>query len=112
MKRKIVITGGEGRLAKHFKPYQNSFKIEFAKKKELDILNVKKISKYLNKIKPKYLIHNAALSRPMDIHEDKIQNSITKNISRVLFIRNGYICGDGQPNNQLTSNKLSELINA
>tara|TARA_B100000029_G_scaffold508667_1_gene596094 strand:- start:841 stop:1563 length:723 start_codon:yes stop_codon:yes gene_type:complete len=80
MKRKIVITGGEGRLAKHFKPYQNSFKIEFAKKKELDILNVKKISKYLNKIKPKYLIHNAALSRPMDIHEDKIQNSITKNI--------------------------------
>ncbi len=50
------------------------------KKKELDILNVKKISKYLNKIKPKYLIHNAALSRPMDIHEDKIQNSITKNI--------------------------------
>ena len=80
MKKKIVITGGEGRFAKHFKPYQNSFKIEFAKKKELDILNVKKISKYLNKIKPKYLIHNAALSRPMDIHEDKIQNSITKNI--------------------------------
>ena len=37
-------------------------------------------------------------------------NSITKNISRVLFIRNGYICGDGQPNNQLTSNKLSELF--
>ncbi len=33
MKKKIVITGGEGRFAKHFKPYQNSFKIEFAKKK-------------------------------------------------------------------------------
>ena len=80
MKKKIVITGGDGRLAKHFKPYKNSFKIELAKKKELDILNVKKISKYLNKIKPKYLIHNAALSRPMDIHENKIQNSITKNI--------------------------------
>ena len=80
MKKKIVITGGEGRFAKHFKPYQNSFKIEFAKKKELDILNIKKISKYLNKIKPKYLIHNAALSRPMDVHENKIQNSITKNI--------------------------------
>ena len=80
MEKKIVITGGEGRLAKHFKPYQKSFKIVFAKKKDLDILNVKKISKYLDKIKPKYLIHNAALSRPMDIHEEKIQNSITKNI--------------------------------
>ena len=33
MKKKIVITGGDGRLAKHFKPYKNSFKIELAKKK-------------------------------------------------------------------------------
>ncbi len=80
MKKKIIITGGKGKLAKLFKPYQNLFNIKFPTKKELNILNIKKISRYLDKNKTQYLIHNAALSRPMDIHEKDIRDSISKNI--------------------------------
>ena len=38
------------------------------------------IKTYLNKIKPNYLIHAAALSRPMKIHEKEISKSINTNI--------------------------------
>ena len=80
MKKKIIITGGRGKLAKLFKPHQNLFNIKFPTKKELNILDIKKISSYLDKNKTQYLIHNAALSRPMDIHENNIEDSISKNI--------------------------------
>ena len=40
----------------------------------------KSIKKYLDRIKPNYLIHTAALSRPMKIHEKKISQSININI--------------------------------
>ena len=36
--------------------------------------------KYLRKIKPKYLIHLAGLSRPIDLHEKDLKNSINLNI--------------------------------
>ena len=50
------------------------------KKKELNIENLNSIKKYLKKVKPGYLIHTAALSRPMDIHEKNITKSINTNI--------------------------------
>ena len=80
MKKKIVITGGDGRFAKVLKKNNKKLNIFYPNKKELDILDVKSLEKYLKKYKPKYVIHAAALSRPMDIHDKLISKSINLNI--------------------------------
>ena len=79
-KKKIVFTGGTGRFAKVFRKIPIKEKVFFPKKKELNIENLNSIKKYLKKVKPGYLIHTAALSRPMDIHEKNITKSINTNI--------------------------------
>ena len=80
MKKKIVITGGEGRFAQVLKRDNKKLDILYPSKKELNILNINSINKYLKKNKPKYLIHAAALSRPMNIHDRQISKSIDLNI--------------------------------
>ena len=80
MKKKIVFTGGAGRFAQVFKKIPVKEKIYFPKKKELNIENLNSIKKYLKKVKPAYLIHAAAISRPMEIHEKNITKSINTNI--------------------------------
>ncbi len=79
-KKRVVITGGAGAFAKKFKAFNKKFLIKFPTKYELNILNLSQIKNYIKKFKPDYLIHNAALSRPMDIHEKNINLSIKKNI--------------------------------
>ena len=79
-KNKIVITGGSGRFGSKLKKIKNKFKLIFPNKKELNILNLKSIKKYLEIKKPKYLIHLAGLSRPMEIHDKHIDKSIDLNI--------------------------------
>tara|TARA_B100000767_G_scaffold268165_1_gene288003 strand:- start:475 stop:1176 length:702 start_codon:yes stop_codon:yes gene_type:complete len=80
MLKKVVITGGEGRFAKIFKRDNKQLNTFYPNKKELDILNLNSIKKYLKKNKPKYLIHAAGLSRPMNIHDRQISKSIDLNI--------------------------------
>ena len=80
MLKKVVITGGEGRFAKIFKRDNKKLNTFYPNKKELNILNLNSIKKYLKKNKPKYLIHAAALSRPMNIHDRQISKSIDLNI--------------------------------
>ena len=80
MQKKIVITGGEGRFAQVLKRDNKKLDILYPSKKELNILNINSINKYLKKNKPKYLIHAAALSRPMSIHDKEISKSIDLNI--------------------------------
>jgi len=78
-KIKIVVTGGTGRFGRILKQNvgRNYF---FPKKNELNILKLNSMIKYLRKIKPKYLIHLAGLSRPIDLHEKDLKNSINLNI--------------------------------
>ena len=78
--KKIIITGGSGRFGKVIQKTKSKFKILFPKSNELDILNEKKIKKYLQDNKPHYLIHLAGLSRPMEIHNKNIKKSIDLNI--------------------------------
>ena len=78
--KKIIMTGGDGRFAKVFKKFKSSKNIFFPSKKTLNLTNINSIKKYVKKIKPSYLIHCAALSRPMDIHEKNIEDSISRNI--------------------------------
>ena len=80
MRKKIVITGGTGRFGGILKKYKKDNLIFFPNKKELDILDYKKIISYLEKKKPKVLIHLAGLSRPMAIHDKDIKKSIDLNI--------------------------------
>jgi dTDP-4-dehydrorhamnose reductase len=80
LKYKIVITGGSGRFGSILKKNYKSNKLFYPKKKQLNILSTKSIEKYLKKTKPKILIHLAALSRPMNIHDNDISKSIDLNI--------------------------------
>ena len=79
-KKKIVITGGEGRFARSLKNSNINLDISFPNKKKLNILSLNSIERYLKKIKPKYVLHAAGLSRPMNIHDKKISKSIDLNI--------------------------------
>ena len=79
-KNKIVVTGGTGRFGKILKNYDSKKIYLFPTKKELNILKINSIKKYLKKTKPKYLIHLAGLSRPMSIHDSDIERSINLNI--------------------------------
>ena len=79
-KNKIVVTGGTGRFGKVLKNYDSKKIYLFPTKKELNILKINSIKKYLKNTKPKYLIHLAGLSRPMSIHDSDIERSIDLNI--------------------------------
>ena len=79
-KNRIVITGGTSRFGQELKKIKSKYKLLFPKKKVLNILKTDSISKYLKLKKPKYLIHLAGLSRPMEIHKKFIKKSIDLNI--------------------------------
>ncbi len=79
-KNRIVVTGGTGRFGTELKKIKNKYKIFFPSKNEFNILNEKSIYKYLKQKKPKYLIHLAGLSRPMNLHEKFLKKSIDLNI--------------------------------
>ena len=78
--KKIVFTGGSGRFGQVLQKSNFKYKVFFPSKSQLDITNFKSIEKYLKKIKPKILVHMAALSRPMNIHDKNIIKSINLNI--------------------------------
>ena len=80
MKKLILVTGGNGRFSKVLKKHNQSLNLYFANKKECNILKFKSIDKIIKKIKPKIILHCAALSRPMSIHEKNIIKSIDLNI--------------------------------
>jgi len=79
-KKKILITGGQGRFANILKQSKLKLNLIFSSKKQLNILDIKSIERYIKKHRPKYLIHCAALSRPMKIHDTDISKSIDLNI--------------------------------
>ena len=80
MKRKILVTGGNGRFAKILKKNNNKLNLVFVSKKECNILDIKSIQKIFKKIKPSIILHCAGLSRPMQTHEKNISKSIDLNI--------------------------------
>ena len=78
--KKIVVTGGKGRFATILKNILKNKNYFFPNKKQLDILKSNSIERYLKKIKPKILIHSAAFSRPMNLHDKFMSKSIDLNI--------------------------------
>ena len=80
MKKKILVTGGDGRFAKILKENNKELNLVFASRKECNILDIKSIQKIFKKIKPNIILHCAGLSRPMQTHEKNILKSIDLNI--------------------------------
>ena len=80
IKKKIVVTGGNGRFAKSLKKVKCKYKFVYPSKKNLNILNIISIRKFLKKNKPQSVLHLAGLSRPMIEHENNISKSINLNI--------------------------------
>ena len=77
---KILVTGSDGRFGNILKKIKLKQKFIFKGKKELNILSSKSIAKNLKKFKPKYVLHLAGLSRPMNIHDKNLSKSIDLNI--------------------------------
>ena len=80
MKKLILVTGGQGRFSKILKKNNKHLNLYFASKNECNILNIKSLEKIVKEIKPQIIIHCAALSKPMNIHETNISKSIDLNI--------------------------------
>ncbi len=80
MKKKIVITGGTGRLGNELKKVKVNYKLFFPTKKKLNILKINTVRNFLKKARPNFVIHLAGLSRPMKEHDKNINKSINLNI--------------------------------
>ena len=79
-KKKILVTGGDGRFARVLKRNNDKLNLYFASKKHCNILSKSSITKIIKKVKPDIILHTAALSRPMGIHNHNINKSIELNI--------------------------------
>ena len=80
LKKKILITGKTSRFCYFLKNKLPNYKTYFTTKKNFNLLNFKQMENYVKRNKIDYLLHVAGLSRPMDIHEKKINLSIDLNI--------------------------------
>ncbi len=80
VKKKILVSGGDSRFCFFLKKHLTGQNIHYLSKKKLDIVNYKNLLKILKQNRIKIFIHIAALSRPMSIHEKKIDLSIQTNI--------------------------------
>ena len=78
--KKIIFTGGSGKFGRVFKKLNSKKNIYYPSSNIFDVTNLKKMERLIKKIKPKFIIHAAAVSRPMDLHEKDIQKSISTNI--------------------------------
>ena len=80
--KKLLLTGGNGEFSKHLIKCGNNFKIFSPSKSKLDIRYYSTVDNYFNKYDVDFdcVIHTAAITRPMVIHEDNFQLSIHTNI--------------------------------
>ena len=69
MKKLILVTGGQGRFSKILKKNNKHLNLYFSSKNECNILNIKSLEWIVKKIKPQIIMHCAAFSRPINIHE-------------------------------------------
>ena len=79
--KKIIFTGGSGKFGTVFRKINfDKTNIYYPSSNTFDVTNLKKMEKFIKKIKPKFIIHTAAISKPMEVHEKKIEKSVSTNI--------------------------------
>ena len=89
--KKILVTGGDGRFASELKKIKTKYKFFYLNKKKLDILKSSTILNSIDKYKPKAVLHLAGLSRPINVHNKKISDSINLNIIGTCNVVNACI---------------------
>lgn len=101
--KKILFTGGDGKLCSEFKKLKNSNFI-FLNKSELDITD-NFLENKLNLFDFDYILHSAALTRPMILHDEfptksietniigtsKLVNYCIKNNKKIIYISTDYV---------------------
>ena len=80
MRKRILVTGGDGRFASVLKEKNKKLNLIFKSKKQCNILNFKSLERCIKKSKPNIVLHCAGLSRPMSVHDKDISKSIDINI--------------------------------
>ncbi len=80
MKKRILITGGNGKYATELKKVLLDFEVYAPSSDEMDIEEFASVATFIRDKKPDYIIHAAALTKPMKVHDDKPAHSIATNI--------------------------------
>tara|TARA_R110001592_G_scaffold83283_2_gene246601 strand:+ start:876 stop:1583 length:708 start_codon:yes stop_codon:yes gene_type:complete len=80
MKEKILISGGQGSLATHLLRCSSNYNTAALGRDEMDITDLDQVESAITLHQPDYLIHTAALTRPMIKHITSPENSIKSNI--------------------------------
>lgn len=80
IRKKILISGGEGKFSKQIIQANKEYDICAPSREEMNILDVDSIEKFISQEKPNYFLHAAALTRPMSGHQKFTDTSIKTNI--------------------------------
>lgn len=80
MRKKILISGGKGKLASELIKFSSSFNILCPSKKEMNLTSLDDIESYIKSFQPDYFIHAGAYTKPMQKHQDNPVLSIQTNI--------------------------------
>jgi dTDP-4-dehydrorhamnose reductase len=76
----ILISGGDGNLSNELKKCKDNHNLIAIPKKEMDITDISSVINCLDENKPDYIIHTAAITRPMNLHIKNPSISIKTNI--------------------------------
>jgi dTDP-4-dehydrorhamnose reductase len=78
--KKILISGGEGKLAKQIKNLNSEYQILSPTHKEMDITKLEDLESMIKKHDPDIFLHAAAYTRPMYKHQENNDVSVKTNI--------------------------------
>jgi dTDP-4-dehydrorhamnose reductase len=78
--KKLLISGGNGRLATQFKKYNTEYEVLSPSASDMDVSNYSLVDDYISKNNPDIFLHCGALTKPMIVHEKQPSTSIRVNI--------------------------------
>jgi dTDP-4-dehydrorhamnose reductase len=78
--KKLLISGGHGKLAKQLILHNSCYKILAPSKEEMDITHANSVESYITANKPDIVLHAAAYTRPMSKHQENPDLSLKINI--------------------------------
>lgn len=125
-KKKIIISGGKGMLAKELVCQNlNRFDMVPIFKEDMDITNIEQIEYHVKKHDPDIFLHAAALTNPMKKHEEYPDESIQKNIlgtanvaiichrykKKLVYISTDYVYSYRKEGNNLEDDPLDPINN-
>ncbi len=83
---KILLTGGSGTLGQEIIRINKEHEIIHPVKEKINITNLEAVQQFVKEIKPKIIIHCAALTKPMKVHEENPKQSIEANILGTSYL--------------------------